>query len=100
MVFTMAAALIWHFFAPRESMWGVQSASGVAALVFEGAPPTAAQEDAMLEALSGQLHADVALYAKEGKTPLKTRGWNYEFPIWKLASEGWTITSQGPLFVR
>lgn len=99
MVFTLAAALIWHFFAPREAMWGVQSAAGVAALVFEGEPPTGQQEDAMLDALSEQLRADVALYSVAGPTPLKTRGRQFDFPE-DVERTGWQITRQGPVYSR
>ena len=100
MVFTVAAALIWHFFAPREAMWGVHSASGVAALIFEGEPPTSQQEDAMLEAMSAQLRADVALFAAGSKTPQKTRGWRFTFPPEAEMREGWQITRQGPIYKR
>jgi signal transduction histidine kinase len=99
MVFTLAAALIWHFFAPREAMWGVQSAGGVAALVFAGEPPTGLQEDAMLEALSEQLRADVALYPATASMPPKTRGWKFDFPA-KVERAGWQITRQGPIYSR
>jgi signal transduction histidine kinase len=99
-VFTLAGAMIWHFFAPREAMWGVQSASGVAALIFEGQPPTAAEVDAMLEALAAQLHADVALFPKDGIIPLATRGRDFEFTAEMVAHEGWQISRRGPVYLR
>ncbi len=100
MVFTIAAALIWHFFAPREAMWGVHSASGVAALIFEGEPPTPQQEDAMLEALSAQLRADVALFSPGSATPQKTRGWRFNFPPVAELREGWQLARHEPLYLR
>jgi signal transduction histidine kinase len=102
-VFLIGGAGIWHFFAPREAMWGVQSASGVTALAWNApstGAPTAAQEDAMLEALAEQLHADVALYARNGLAPLKTRGWDFPFTAEMAAREGWQITRRGPIYLR
>ena len=99
-VFLIGGALIWHFFAPRESMWGVQSASGVAAILFREEPPTGEQEDAMLEAISWQLHADVALYPAVGDRPLKTQGHEFAFTPEMAAHEGWLITRHGPVFTR
>lgn len=99
-VFTLAGAMIWHFFAPREAMWGVQSASGVAALVFAGNPPSGRDEDAMLEALASQLHADVALYPKGAVVPAKTHGWKFEFTPEMVGHEGWQITRRGPVWLR
>jgi signal transduction histidine kinase len=98
MVFTLAGAFIWHFFAPREAMWGVQSATGVAALIFEGEPPTSQQEDAMLDALSHQLRADVALHAPASAVPLKARGRPFDVTPEQLAGPGWRVTRQGPVY--
>ena len=99
-VFLIGGMLIWHFFAPRESMWGVQSASGVAAILFREEPPTGEQEDAMLEAISWQLHADVALYPAVGDRPVKTEGREFAFTPEMAAHEGWLITRHGPVFTR
>lgn len=100
MVFLLAAACIWHFFAPREAMWGVQSAAGVAALVFEGEPPTPAQEDAMLEALAWQLRADVAIYSTSSSLPLRSHGERFTLTAEQLRREGWQVTRAGPIFIR
>lgn len=98
--FLLAAAFIWHFFAPREAMWGVQSATGVVAQMLEGPPPTRPEEDALLEALSRQLHADVALFAASGAQPLKTFGRSFAFSREMMSREGWQISRQGPVFLR
>jgi signal transduction histidine kinase len=97
-VFMLAGAMTWHFFAPREAMWGVQSASGVAALIFEGRASTAGDEDAMLGALASQLHADVALLPAAGSVPLKTRGRDFQFPAEMAAHDGWQISRHGPVY--
>jgi signal transduction histidine kinase len=98
MVFLLAAACIWHFFAPREAMWGVQSAVGVAALVFEGEPPSSQQEDAMLQALARQLRADVAIYSTTSSVPLKSRGEVFTLTAAQLGRGGWQVTRAGPIF--
>jgi signal transduction histidine kinase len=98
LVFLFAAALIWHFFAPREAMWGVPSAAGVAALVFEGEPPTSGQEDAMLKALAWQLRADVAIYSIAQSLPQKSRGEAFTLTARQLEREGWQVTRAGPIF--
>jgi signal transduction histidine kinase len=98
MAFTLAGAFIWHFFAPREAMWGVQSATGVAALIFEGEPPTRAQEDAMLEALSRQLRADVALYGTTSAAPQRAHGRAFQVTSEQIANPGWQVTRQGPIY--
>ncbi len=102
-VFLVGGAGIWHFFAPREAMWGVQSASGVIALAWDAprdGPPTAAEEDTMLSALAEQLHADVALFEKGASAPLKTRGRDFPFTAELLMREGWQITRRGPIYLR
>jgi signal transduction histidine kinase len=100
LAFTIAGALIWHFFAPREAMWGTQSAAGVAALIFEGEPPTSQQEDAMLQALSAQLHADVALHEATRVVPVKIHGVPFGATLEQLAHGGWHVTRQGPVYTR
>ena len=97
-VFMIAAAFIWHFYAPREAMWGVPSAAGVAALIFEGEPPAEAQEDAMLEALGAQLRADVALYAMTSSVPLKSHGRSFIRTPEQIARAGWQVTREGPIY--
>jgi signal transduction histidine kinase len=99
-VFMMAGAFIWHYFAPREAMWGVQSATGVAALLFEGQAPTAEQEDAMLEALGQQLRADVALFVTTSSVPLKSSGRTFLCTPEQIAQHGWQVTRQGPIYNR
>jgi signal transduction histidine kinase len=96
--FTIAGALVWHFFSPREAMWGVPSATGVAALIFEGEPPTAEEEDAMLEALGWQLRADVALYAPGNPAPVKLRGRAFPCTPEQVARDGWSVTREGPIY--
>lgn len=99
-VFMVAGATIWHYFAPRESILGVQSAAGVAARVFEAVPPSAAQEDAMLEAMAEQLRADVALHAEAAAQPLKAYGRPFVVTPEQLAGVGWHVTAGGPVYNR
>lgn len=97
-VFLLAAALIWHFFGPRRAIWGVESAAGVAALLFEKEAPTAEQEEKMLTALAEQLRANTAVCATVSSPISRSSGAPYLCMLGFEIRPGWQMSPNGPLY--
>ena len=98
-VFMIAAAFIWHYFGPRRAIWGVEGTAGVAAKLFGQQPPTAAQEEAMIAAMAGQLRAEVGICADAG-SGARSSGAVFLCAIDHIRHEGWQVTRRGPTYAR
>jgi signal transduction histidine kinase len=96
--FLVAAAIIWHFFGPRRAMWGVESAAGVAAMLFDKEPPTAEQEDQVLMALAEQLRANTAVCATPQARILRSSGAPNLCSVDVARQPGWQMSAIGPLY--
>lgn len=94
-VFLIAGALVWHHFSPPHmAIGGIESATQLAAQMLGG---DRAREREVLDVLSRQLHADVALYDAQG-VAIDSFGWHpVELTRDQLAEPGWLIAGRGPV---
>ena len=95
--FLVAAAAIWHFFGPRRALWGVESAAGVAVLMFDKEPPTADEEEQVLMALANQLRANTALCTTPQAKVTRSSGAPGLCKVAQRLQPGWQMSSIGPL---
>jgi len=100
-VFLMAAAMVWHHFAPpRLALGGIESATGLAAVMIDEKKP----EDgpglvqAAMTSLAWQTRADVVLYDEKGVLIQKIGNRAIVLPPEQALDPGWSMTKTGPTF--
>jgi signal transduction histidine kinase len=79
-------------------MWGVESAAGVAALLFDKEPPTAEQEEQVLLALADQLRANTAVCATPQAKIARSSGAPGLCSLAIVRQRGWQMSRIGPLY--
>jgi signal transduction histidine kinase len=86
--FLVCTAFVWHAVAePLSAMYGVQTATGLSASLFD-THPTADGERDIVETLARESHSDVVLFAADG-TALIAAGRPFEFTAELRGQEGW-----------
>jgi len=100
-VFLMAAAMVWHHFAPpRLALGGIESATGLAVVMIDEKKP----EDgpglvqAAMTSLAWQTRADVVLYDEKGVLIQKIGDRAIVLPPEQALDPGWSMTRTGPTF--
>jgi signal transduction histidine kinase len=99
LVFVAACAVAWHFFAPaRSSLAEIETTSALAAALLEDAGTDDAHRRAIVESLSQQMHADVALFDAGSSTPALTSYTPFVPAAEQLDRSGWQIAHGGPFY--
>jgi signal transduction histidine kinase len=100
LVFAVSCAVAWHHFAPaRNSMSEIETATGLAAALLEGARADDAQRAAILDSLSGQLHANVGVFPPGAREPAVHSGRLPELSDEQRGKAGWFIGHGGPRYI-
>ncbi|MBC8024373.1 MAG: HAMP domain-containing protein [Steroidobacteraceae bacterium] len=96
--FLACGAVVWHYFsAPRGAIWGVESATGLAATLLT--EPDGGRDRELAEALGNQLHAHVVLLDAAGVAQIST-GRVPDMSREESRDRGWVFTQDGPVFTR
>jgi len=99
LVFAASCAVAWHFFAPsRSTLAEVETTSALAAALLEDPGTDAARRRAIVDSLSRQMHADVALFDAGSRTPSLTSHTPYVPNEEQLTRSGWQIARGGPFY--
>ena len=99
LVFGISCAIAWHLFAPsRSTLAEVETTSALAAALLEDPGTDDARRRAIIDSLSQQMHADVALFDAGSKVPALTSHTPYIPRPDQLERYGWQITHGGPFY--
>ena len=97
--FALSCVVAWHHFAPsRSSLAEVETTSALAAALLEDPGADDARRRAVIDSLSQQMHADVALFDAGSNVPSLTSYTPYIPNEEQLARSGWQIAHGGPFY--
>ena len=100
-VFLLMIAMVWHHFAPpRMALGGIESATGLAAVMLDERRHDLESTREVLVSLSYQANSDVALYDAQGKMVLYAGRHAPKLTSGRTADSSWTMTRNGPVLNR
>ncbi|HET7809257.1 MAG TPA: HAMP domain-containing sensor histidine kinase [Steroidobacteraceae bacterium] len=100
LVFLGSIAVVWHIVStPMGAVWGVESATYMSANLMKNAHDRAA-EQRIVDALAGQLHADVAVLGGDGAPAGPSHGHAFDSLQARRNFEGWQLQRQPTFGVR
>ena len=99
LAFMASCAVAWHFFAPSRSTLGeVETTSALAAALLEDPGTDDVRRRAIIDSLSIQMHADVALFAAGSLEPSFASHTRYVPTAEQLGRSGWQFARGGPFY--
>ncbi|HEU5136820.1 MAG TPA: ATP-binding protein [Steroidobacteraceae bacterium] len=99
--FLILIAMVWHHLAPpRMALGGIESAAGLAAVMFDERRHDPESTREVLVALSYQSNSDVALYDAQGKMIVSAGRHVPKLTPDRIADSHWMMTRNGPVFNR
>ena len=101
-VFLVAGMIVMHHFAPpRMAVGGIESATGLAAIILDEKPHAADVEREIIVALAWQANANVVLYSAGGSMIVHIGGRPPALltPA-QVGGDGWRMTRNGPIYNR
>jgi signal transduction histidine kinase len=101
-VFLITGVVVMHHFAPpRLAVGGIETATGLVALMLDEKPHSADVEREIMVSLASQVNANVVLYDANGSMVVHMGG--KPPPVLtpeQLAHSNWQMTHTGPTFIR
>jgi signal transduction histidine kinase len=100
-VFLVAAAMAWHHFAPpRLALGGIESATGLAAVMIDEKKPKDGADfvHVVMVSLAWQTRADVVLYDEKGVQIQQVGDRAPVLPPERALNPGWSMTRTGPTY--
>jgi signal transduction histidine kinase len=99
LAFMASCAVAWHFFAPSRSTLGeVETTSALAAALLEDPGTDDVRRRAIIDSLSIQMHADVALFAAGSLEPAFASHTRYVPTAEQIGRSGWQFARGGPFY--
>lgn len=100
-VFMILGTMVWHHLGPpRLALGGIESATGLAAVMLDEGQHDGETTQAILVSLSYQANSDVALYDPEGVLALQAGRRTPKLTPQQMSESNWIMTNRGMIFSR
>jgi signal transduction histidine kinase len=99
--FMILGAMVWHHLGPpRLALGGIESATGLAAVLLDESKHDREATQEILDSLSYQANSDVALYDPQGMLALQAGRHAPRLTPRQMSDSNWMMTNRGMIFNR